>query len=89
MNCQTLSVRNNSSFYFISNFIQQKCLILDEDILYAWSNIINSMIQMPYDAVKYKPKSENKSLSETTKLNDSTTTVLTSINTNEDEPELL
>ncbi|CAF1485743.1 unnamed protein product, partial [Rotaria sordida] len=37
----------------LKDFIQQKCLILDEDISHTWSTIINSMTQMPYDAVKY------------------------------------
>jgi hypothetical protein len=40
-----------------SDFIQQKCLILDEDIPHTWVSIMNSMTQMPYDAVKYKSKS--------------------------------
>jgi hypothetical protein len=65
-----------------SDFIQQKCLILDEDISHTWSTIINSMTQMPYDAVKYKSKSNNKS--ETPKSNDTTSTTTA---TNENEPE--
>ncbi|CAF3934686.1 unnamed protein product [Rotaria sp. Silwood1] len=69
-------------------FIQQKCLILDEYLPHTWSRIMNSMAQMPYDAVKYKPKSNNNSLSQTPKLNDTTTTTiaLSPINTNENEP---
>ena len=43
-------------FVCFSDFIQQKCLISDEDITYTWASIINSMSQMPYDAVKYKSK---------------------------------
>ena len=69
--------------------IQQKCLILDEDLPYVWSTIINSMSQMPYDAVKYKSKSNNNSLVETSTLHDSTntTTALSLTNTKENEPE--
>ncbi|CAF0837930.1 unnamed protein product [Rotaria sp. Silwood1] len=69
-------------------FIQEKCLILDEYLPHTWSRIMNSMAQMPYDAVKYKPKSNNNSLSQTPKLNDTTTTTiaLSPINTNENEP---
>lgn len=46
------------------DFIQQKCLILPEDIDHTWKSIINSMNQFPYDAVKYsnKPKQEDNSL---------------------------
>jgi hypothetical protein len=32
-------------------------LILPEDIPFTWTTIINSMTQMPYDAIKYKSKS--------------------------------
>ena len=71
------------------DYIQQKCLILDEDLPYVWSTIINSMSQMPYDAVKYKSKSNNNSLVETSTLHDSTntTTALSLTNTKENEPE--
>ena len=31
-------------------------MILPGDLLHLWSTIINSMIQMPYDANKYKQK---------------------------------
>ena len=40
------------------DFIQQKCLVLEEDIQHTWTSILNSMTQMPYDAVKYKSKSK-------------------------------
>ncbi|CAF1239252.1 unnamed protein product [Adineta ricciae] len=40
----------------LKEFIQQKCLILPEDIPFTWTTIINSMTQMPYDAIKYKAK---------------------------------
>jgi hypothetical protein len=32
-------------------------LILPEDLPHIWSTIMNSMTQMPYDANKYKQKS--------------------------------
>jgi hypothetical protein len=67
---------------------------LDEDIFHTWSTIINSMSQMPYDAVKYnKLKSNNNSLSATPILNDATTTTTTnsaapsSFDLLENEPE--
>ncbi|CAF2846990.1 unnamed protein product [Rotaria sp. Silwood2] len=48
---------------FSLDFIQQKCLILPEDISHTWTTILNSMAQMPYDAVKYKPKTNDTALS--------------------------
>lgn len=49
-------------FYFLE-FIQQKCLVLPEDIPYTWLTIMNSMTQMPYDAVKYTSKTNNTTTS--------------------------
>ncbi|CAF4047187.1 unnamed protein product [Rotaria magnacalcarata] len=43
----------------LKDFIQQKCLILSEEVPHIWSTIINSMAQMPYDAVKYKTKNND------------------------------
>ncbi|CAF4059345.1 unnamed protein product [Rotaria sp. Silwood2] len=57
----------------LKEFIQQKCLILPEDISYIWSTILNSMAQMPYDAVKYKSKI-NYTIQSTTATCDSLTT---------------
>ena len=63
-------------------------MILDEDIAHTWSTIINSVTQMPYDAVKYKSKSNNNSCSEASKLNYTTTTttnIQPASDTNENE----
>ncbi|CAF1337014.1 unnamed protein product [Rotaria sp. Silwood1] len=88
INISTLKEVLESNEPILKKFIQQKCLILDEYLPHTWSRIMNSMAQMPYDAVKYKPKSNNNSLSQTPKLNDTTTTTiaLSPINTNENEP---
>jgi hypothetical protein len=42
---------------FALDFIQQKCLILSDDLSHIRSTIMNSMTQMPYDATKCKQKS--------------------------------
>jgi len=64
---------------FSLDFIQQKCLILPEDLSHTWSTIINSMTQMPYDAVKYKQKS-NVSTASTVTESANTSATATTIN---------
>ncbi|CAF4256314.1 unnamed protein product, partial [Rotaria sp. Silwood2] len=62
----------------LKEFIQQKCLVTAEDMPHTWYTIINSMAQMPYDAVKYKTK--------TTTNMESTTSVI-SLFMNDDKQE--
>ena len=84
-----ISTKRHLICFSFADFIQQKCLILDEDIPHVWSTIMNSMNQMPYDAIKYKPKSNNNSAIETSALNDSinSTNALLSMDANENEFE--
>ncbi|CAF1589690.1 unnamed protein product, partial [Didymodactylos carnosus] len=49
----------------LKKYIQQKCLIVDEDIGNIWAAVIKSMDQFQYDAVKYSRLSKTSPKSST------------------------